>query len=178
MKYEVSKEFIMQAYKDACTGWKNKIESEFPDLFKAKLVNGNWYWHPDNTGFLMCWSGNYGESDSYGINHAGEWSNILHSYKSYNYIQATDKEVEEMLINEAKKRGFVEGVKYISAWNDVVCEYSKNLIYDSVKNCLSGYNGNNCIFQNGKWATIIEQHKEMTLSEIEEKLGYKIKIKS
>ena len=48
-------------------------------------------------------------------------------------------------------------------------------LYDSERNCLSGRCGNNCIFQNGTWATIIKP-KQMTQEEIEKELGYKIEI--
>ena len=30
---EISKEFILEAHKAACRGWKDKIEKEFPTLF-------------------------------------------------------------------------------------------------------------------------------------------------
>lgn len=33
MKYEVKKEFILEAHAAACGLWKTKIEAQFPDLF-------------------------------------------------------------------------------------------------------------------------------------------------
>lgn len=40
-EFTVDKEFVMEAYKSACSTWKKKIEAKFPDLFPnpyAKLV--------------------------------------------------------------------------------------------------------------------------------------------
>jgi hypothetical protein len=36
--------------------------------------------------------------------------------------------------------------------------------------------GSCCIMEYGKWATIIEDKKEMTVCDIEEALGYSVKI--
>lgn len=40
-EFTVDKEFVMEAYKSACSDWKKKIEAKFPDLFPepyAKIV--------------------------------------------------------------------------------------------------------------------------------------------
>lgn len=33
MKYEVDSQFILEAYKDACTEWKERIKAKFPQVF-------------------------------------------------------------------------------------------------------------------------------------------------
>lgn len=34
--YTVSKQFVLEAHKEACSEWKEKIEKKFPELFKSK----------------------------------------------------------------------------------------------------------------------------------------------
>jgi len=85
---------------------------------------------------------------------------------------ATDSEVEEALIKEAKKRGFVIGAKFISksGRNQVISRHGMN--YRPEFNCLNtstnefiGIDGCS-IFYNGKWAEIIEDKLELNGKEI------------
>ena len=39
MKYEVDSQFILEAYKDACTEWKERIKAKFPQVFVEKQVS-------------------------------------------------------------------------------------------------------------------------------------------
>lgn len=51
--FEVSKEFILLAYKDACAEWKEKLKDNFPDAFKTRFINvkiGNRFSCSDFTG--------------------------------------------------------------------------------------------------------------------------------
>ena len=50
----------------------------------------------------------------------GEWTNKYTFWECYrySYTPATDKEVEEALIKEAKRRGFEnEGVEFVNTFN-------------------------------------------------------------
>lgn len=100
---------------------------------------------------------------AYGFCHEGEWYDNSR-FGINNLTPATDKEVEEALIKEANKRGFKEGVNadlstanpchlknYHFLSNDF--EYSKPCNWLSLDGVI--------IFEDGKWAEIIEQPKEL-----------------
>jgi hypothetical protein len=161
------KEFIKQAHSNACSEWKEKIEKEFPELFKEDaLVVGKWYKRNDNKIWFLT-EIREESSFGYGFNFEGNWSDIS---KGYNYTLdltlATDKEVEEALIKEAKKRGFKEGVKYNNFIANRVFTFRGGLSYNN-NNTLNDLN-ENTIFKNGKWATIVET---ITKEQAEKELG-------
>lgn len=95
-------------------------------------------------------------------------------FEDFNLTKSTHKEVEKALIKEAKLRGFKEGVRFKSVCNKSECTMRDNKLLNWNGSTLWN-NGIGRVFQNGKWATIIEQ-KEMTQKDIEKELGYKIKI--
>src|SRR5690606_13385615 len=70
-------------------------------------------------------------------------------------VEATDQEWEAALINEAKKRGFVEGVKYLSPLN----KYRRAFDGEMYFNHNNLYEKGKSIFNNGKWAEILAQEK-------------------
>ena len=91
--------------------------------------------------------------------------------------KATDEEVKEALIAEAKKRGFSNG--------SVKCKFKHQIYpmsieggyyeFDSNENILSI--GGTYIFQNGKWAEVVETIPSYTMEEAVEKMGHEFKIK-
>jgi len=150
----------------------NEIRKEiisFRDIkipFGHKLEVGKWYKSKSKPKFMFCFNGKYYDSrnnndTNLGFDTDGNWKS-LGVWQENNigaladFIPATDKEVEDALIAEAIKRGFKNGVRVISArgeqWNienDIFDRYNKKTLYlDSVS-----------IFENGKWAEIIEDIK-------------------
>ena len=114
----------------------------------------------------------------YGIGAYGKWferTDNFHrfKYKSKEYKEAKPKEVEEALIKEAKKRGYING-NY---------ECLSNLKTHTVLNKYHLYNNElfhgkeldrcNIIFSHGTWATIINK-KKMTISEIEKEYNIEV----
>lgn len=96
---------------------------------------------------------------NYGFNHAGDWTVSYGDTGSWDntediYTPATDKEISEALIKEAKKRGFKEGIKYLSpnkSFERVIklpLKCDTDSVYDR---------DSNVIFLEGKWATIVER---------------------
>jgi hypothetical protein len=174
-KVEVSKDFIIYLHNEVI--WpsvKAKIEKEFPQLFEVKLEVGKWY---KTKGCLFNFQLN---SKSYGFN-GKKWvkTNWIVEpnkvdEKNWKPISATTEEVETALVNEAKKRGFKEGVKIknLFDYNLIICKgeinnfYSNQLWFDKV----------GCIFKDGKWAEILPQPIKMTVAEVEAKLGYAVEI--
>lgn len=116
----------------------------------------------------------------YGLNGNNDWVECDSYSRSAikNDRKATNKEVETALIKVARKRGFKEGVVVVNEKGnkDNIEEY---FWYGNgiLKNC--GFTDNIILFDNGKWATIIEEPKvkEMTMAEVNKALGYEIKIK-
>jgi len=175
-KVEVSVDFIKEAHQSACANWKQRIEKELPDLFN-KLEVGKWYKinrnRLDDKIALVLFQGNGVET--YGFCHSGEW---LYDYGGHNtfintsYIHtlATEEEIKTALINEAVKRGFVEGCIY--DWEDKGNIKAKGVLsfnHQGSKNDLYFNNSDRLIYKNGKWATLITEPTEKEL------LGDKIK---
>ena len=184
---EITEEQIKEAHNAACSQWKQKIEQWFPECLKQKLEAGKWYKHFDSDckEFLFCFN-EFGDKN-YGFNKVGKWSNKLNVYEKYSnkYIKATTKEVESMLIKEAEKRGFIDGVTvskidnyYKGMLNTMIIGEHEFELYGDVLVAKSTNNYYICLMADGKWATIVETPKEMTLEEIEKQLGHKVKIVS
>tara|TARA_R110001632_G_scaffold34101_1_gene87145 strand:+ start:2091 stop:2633 length:543 start_codon:yes stop_codon:yes gene_type:complete len=167
----------------------NEFDKELPNTSKYKFITNNflkekglikeefevgkWY-KSKNHNITACY---VDEHNNYGVSF-GVWKDamILNYFEAWTL--ATDKEVETALIKEAKKRGFKEGVKYncnnvMGRKDEVLCG---KVIFDYDYNGLF-CSSNGWIFEDGKWATIIEEPKEMTMAEVNKALGYEIKIK-
>lgn len=114
-----------------------------------------------------------GDTNAYGLNDVGQWveyqsKNI--GWESYKFVPATDKEVEEALIEEAIKRGFKEGgiVKgdsyFEHSYGGIITD-SATWEYDINKDELSLIRGiktnihgvcRMIVYKQGKWAEIIK----------------------
>ena len=158
------KEFIKQGHKAACSEWKEKIEKEFPKLFKEDaLVVGKWYVKN------KCLFNYQKNSNVYGF-FDGEWIKGNWCWSDKSETLATDKEVEEALIKEAKKRGFKEGVNVSRPWCDksnvVLQEQSRDAYYASMGTLDVGTWQ---VFREGVWAEIIKE--TITKEQAEKELG-------
>lgn len=184
-KYSITKLQLTQLLKNNEEGNEQLVSADlrawFPDAFKKELEAGRWY-TPCNKyegiALLRFENPKNKHSCGYGFDFKGEWTKIYSIIASDRIVfrESTSQEVEAALISEAKKRGFKKGVRYLSAWNnEAYCIYPQDLYYNAKKNCLATHNGNECVFQNGQWATIIQPEK-MTLEQIEKELGRKIEI--
>ena len=114
-----------------------------------------------------------GDSKGLRINGRGFCDMTILSYWS----KLNTKEVECVLIQEAKKRGFKEGVRI--AWGGEILGAleSSDFVWENlctVGMCLG--TEKYFIFNDGIWATIIEDSKEMTIDQIQKELGYNIKV--
>ena len=173
---ESRKEFIKKAHSAACSDWKENIEKEFPKLFKEDaLVVGKWYKLTKDYGSLEkgsvfpfikyqdsleeCAIVGHSIFDNSKTDYSAPFSNTL--------TPATDKEVEEALIKEAKKRGFVKGVNIsylIGTRNSFGFDGTFSIYHDSLVD-----NRRAVIFSEGKWAEIIKE--TITKEQAEKELG-------
>jgi hypothetical protein len=161
---ESRKDFIKQGHKAACSEWKEKIEKEFPKLFKRDALEvGKWYRDGD---FLQCFTGEFGNKVSYGFNPCGDFSNSIGLNKEDKFTPATDEEVEEALIKEAIRRGFKEGCEYIGIRDLTIQKATKNIDVWNCNSCIDM--GFDYVFLDGKWATVIET---ITKEQAEKELG-------
>jgi len=165
---ESRKQFIKDGHAAACSEWKAKIEKEFPKLFKeTEYKKNDWVFMGDVTMEL---------SKIYDFDNAGDPRVYrIDGIKNVWYLSdvvrpATDKEVKEALIKEAKKRGFKKGVKVVSPYNSdhtrVIASSFRFERGSLVFTCESGWR--TYLFVDGKWATIIET---ITKEEAEKQLG-------
>ena len=110
------KEFIKKAHSAACSEWKKNIEAEFPNLFETKsFKKGDWVVtevgavinvQGEGHDFILCGL----TINGYGIDSMGDWVDDYVA-RSSGCRLATEEEVSQALIAEAKKRGFKKGVK-------------------------------------------------------------------
>ena len=168
--YKITKEQILAIEKVGGADVSLYLKETFPEVFKTELEVGKWYKMKGNTHFLCNFNGNIGNNgNSYGFNLNGEWmDNSMCFHNSDTYVEATPEEVESALINEAKKRGFVEGVEFICLISGkkgkTECPgflyegaYGKNS--NSLETSFAETSINGVLYKDGKWATILPQEK-------------------
>ena len=154
------------------------VRELFPDVFKIKKESG-WYKHHNNEHKPWLMYYNFKSKEGYGINAGCEWMSIWRNdgyIERNNLIKATDQEVEEALIKEAKRRGYKDGVicKSFNHNCDLKINQCEKSHYVAEYNKLRyGKDGNRLVvvYSNGKWAEIIET---ITIEQAEKELGKKI----
>jgi hypothetical protein len=113
------------------------------------------------------------EQENYGFTYVSkEWHNGLgFPLLDYTWLPVSEEEVKQSLIAEAEKRGFKEGVKFISAYKGHYGRIATLRKIDfhidltpEVKTAL--FSGNNYILFQGKWAEILSNHNEKILERI------------
>lgn len=172
------KKFIKDAYEgnfgEMCNNWKEIIERQYPEFKEKDFKIGEWY--TNNNDYLMVWNGGNNTFGFINDEFNDGWSFFAKKGKTL----ATEKEVKNALIKEAKKRGFKEGVTIISLVDDclkIIDNRYNTKDFQYFKDGNSLYLNGYKIFIKGEWAKIVsEPPKKMTVAEISKKLGYKIEI--
>ena len=161
---ESRKEFIKKAHSAACSEWKTNIEAEFPKLFKEDdLVVGDYWYKNDCTLVLICDLG-------LNVKYIPIYESIESNRFGYSGLvcfkrKATDEEVEQALIKEAKKRGFKEGVNFklieggVGMLNSTKITKDYEIVYEALRNrlVLERIGILYTILKDGVWATIVEE---------------------
>ena len=131
-------------------------------LIKEEFEVGKWY-KSKNHNITACY---VDEHNNYGVSF-GVWKDamILNHFEAWTL--ATDKEVETALIKGAKKLIKKGVVKCLHECDDI---YSMEDVkyFEWSGRCLRVHlkGGCCCIFDGGKWATIIEEPKEIVVNGI------------
>ena len=131
-----------------------------------KFKIGKWYVLSTvgyNEKAIVCYQGK--NKSHYGFNFDLEWTtsfgNAIFNNEPKNVREATDKEVEEALIKEAKRRGYATGnfrcLLDGKKWG-IECGSANYSGYEMFKGRLY-WNAGVC-FKNGKWAEIIDESTE------------------
>jgi hypothetical protein len=161
----ITQEQIMSIEKGELT-----IREVFPKLFIKELVRGGIY---EVNGMIIRYAGklsrNY-DSGAYGFTACGEFKENLGLGEDDTFNEVDMKDWEEMLLGEARKRGFVEGAKYSNDRKIYTIQGKINAHYMSGTNSTKltdGYGGS--IFNHGVWEDLA-----ISLKEAQEKLGVKI----
>ncbi len=155
-----------QLINEKVEAFRQELLKEFSEENKPILEIGKWYKLTHGRGKFFGYITDISniEFRYYGFSYLGLWQeNGCYFINDVNLknqmIPATDKEVEEALIAEAKRRGFKKGVRY-SAVNVGYEDQTNILINSNTFKYLPKYNelqiNNWVIFKNGKWAEIIE----------------------
>jgi hypothetical protein len=149
---------------------KKEIKAQIKELnkyinsIKDNLLKvGEWYKYGDC--FLFCFNGEFGNNTNYGFNKIGVFRQYLGIHKENKYTKATETEVFEALKKEAIKRGFKEGVTVSSVKNYEYKVDTNTFKWDGEYLWLNNIQ----IFEDGKWAEIIEDKKPTIC-------GYEMKI--
>ena len=175
---ESRKEFIKKAHSAACSEWKENIEKEFPKLFKKDALEvGDWV--KTVNGAIFCPQKKKVKFNTTNMFYGYGFGPLKKVWDENYYANeglctlATDKEVEEALIKEAKRRGFKEGVRVERllennlgslGGDSKTCENKQIKLYRGHLSI-----GNLLIFhKTGKWAEIVET---ITKEQAEKELG-------
>ena len=168
-------ESVIKAFREAAStlGFRSALKRR--GLINPKFVVGKWY--KSSEGELFCVTSlNFDDKPlGYGFYLDKEWLDNDNKYwNSYGCSEATNKEVEEALIKEAKERGFKEGVRFrsLASAADGVMDESFILFegsfggQNSLESSFMGTIINAVLFKDGVWATIIEEKKELVIDGI------------
>lgn len=168
------KKFIKDAYEGKygtmCQDWKDTILEHYPEFKEEEFKVGDWVigisMFPLKPRKITSFDGKVAKYNDPDI---GKGENNGCHVK--NLRKASPKEVEEHLIEEAKKRGFGNGYSAKCLVSNG-CHYTvKDNDWDYRVRTDILFNGTCMVYREGKWAEII---KTMTKEEAEEKLGCKI----
>ena len=158
---------------------KELLKEFIPEAFKTKLEVGRWYKLKDNPKILALYDCfKHHRPYAYIFNEKGDYEYrvefSLFELPTY-WELATEEEVSEALIKEAKKRGYKEGVRCKFGRGEYIRTIETNDFHFSSKSNLLAVKCNDgtsdVIFRSGKWSEIIEQ-SEPTKEEINRVLTF------
>lgn len=168
-KFEITQEQIKQLHHNAFHENNQLVIADlknwFPEAFEKHLEIGKWY-KGENTFINIV---NLKSNRAYGFNIFKEWENECDGWYFNNLTLATSKEVNEALVQEAKKRGFIKDDLAIHPFLNSQNQYF--YFANGFKLWFSDFSGQKTlIFKDGLWATI----ETITKEEAEKLLNKKI----
>ena len=164
MKYKITKKQL-RSLTDP------QVKEMFPDAFKVELEVGRWYRNKDKDfeNIIACVTKLHGDNrqfSGYGFDRQSKFRSSEESifWGADEWRLATNQEVSEALINEAKKRGYKKGVisKFGSVTKTRKIESDEYLFHKEIL-----FLGYDTIFWKGIWTEIIEEPIFEYLEEVE-----------
>jgi hypothetical protein len=190
----ISNSLILQAHKEACPKWKGIIEKECPSLFPKYKV-GDWIHINDGGGhnanhkwykYENCVKkGQVHRIDDIDMGQCQEINNAVSingtAYRvSYIDRLATKEEITEHLTKVSVEKGFVKGVKIKSPFSGIEDIIDGEFHMNDLDLCVFCKTQSLLVFdsENGKWATILEEPKEVivTMDEIAKLKGVDVSL--
>ncbi len=177
--YTITEEQIKEIYNYGCGTVSTKLEELFPEAFEKELESGKWYKIRKNSPVIFFIASIMNEKIyGFGINYKNEWFNNFYDknfigciINSKIYVEATDKEVEEALIKEAKRRYQAhQKIKYLDEENKIDDLFGWDLSYANNQLGASGKNVH-LLFKDGLWADIIKEEITLNFHQIADKFG-------
>lgn len=181
--YTITREQVLRLFGGGSSDVRKCLNDMFPDAFNKELEVGKWYKQSDEPQHLFCIK----KIDSnkytfYGFNICGNFtSDYWYFIDDSQLIEATDKEVAVALINEAVKRGYKKGVKFIPLFRDGTC-YKKSSIVEIkedrilfMNNELSNDSAHR-LFSSGQWSEIVPEKKVISMEKALKIVAKKYKV--
>lgn len=170
MEFKITKEQIKTAYEN-----KEELKKLFPEAFELEI--GRWYRNKEKSS-IFCFTGCFDrEGDPLGFGFA---NGIFYEKDKYGwinvYITATHQEVENALLQEAKRRGLVKGAKIKGSEPNIDGRASGTIDFEVKYTSDFGgslHSSGLWIFKDGKWGEVIKE-VEVTLDQIAEKFGVSV----
>lgn len=162
--YQITAKEIVHAFENP-----QYLKEQFKECFETDLEVGKWY--KSDKGSLF----NHQNNDSYGFHaQANQWVSKWKTAKNlFEHLEpATEKEVEEALIKEARKR-YNKNDSIQSLWKTIIGNidlgFKNEFNLDKNEFWYGGY----LVFKDGTWAKILTP--TYTIQEAESKFNIKIK---
>ena len=152
-------------------------DSRVNEILNLGLKVGEWYKKKDYGDLMFYFNGKYTNKnnvDNYGFDYNGIFQEVIgvHKHEVNEYYEATKQEIEQALTNEAKRRGFKEGirVKLFDSMYDISTLNNGEFTYQKDYNRFGIRGGDSCgsfavLFKDGQWAEIIDDKTELTFEE-------------
>lgn len=166
-KYKLTAKEIVHAFENP-----QYLKDNFKECFETDLEVNRWY-KATNFGKLMFYfNGKFGNSITYGFDYDGEFKNKIGVHEDEKYVPATEKEVEEAFVKEARKR-YNKNDSIQSLWKTIIGNidlgFKNEFNLDKNEFWYGGY----LVFKDGTWAEILT--RTYTIAEAESKFNIKIK---
>lgn len=152
---------------------KNLNNSRVNEILNLGLKVGEWYKDLNDKGLYYMTEIKEDRFYFLGFDTIGDWE-VNDWYLTNNCVlsKATKQEIEQALTNEAKRRGFKEGirVKLFDSMYDISTFNNGEFTYQKDYNRFGIRGGDSCgsfavLFKDGQWAEIIDDKTELTFEE-------------
>lgn len=180
-EFKVSKEFILDAYDQACSEWRQRLQDNFPEAFEVDA--NQWLYTTDKKGNEYLWFYEGKETTKTEGFFRGEYRNEdtpWHTGLQFarECVPAKEEDIKRIFLAELVKRGY-DG-SYIDVLNEGKASSKTIDLSRDITLCLNARGleivaysdfGGYTIYKNGKWMKKIEV---LTKKQVEDKYSIKI----